>query len=406
MIAKQLLPALAAIGSVAAKSATTCTVSTTTINSQADATGLASCSAVKGSVLIAPGAGPQIDISGPSTISGDVILLNNGIITSLTSSNLGTIGGEFHLQNVTLLSTLSFMGLGRVGSIVWQSLPALGQLTFGTPGVTEANNVTISDTFLSSLDGIDLTHVSSMDINNNRRLTDFTTQLGNVSSLLNIAANGLQLKVSMPNLIWITEMSIANVTSFSVPSLAVVNGSARFDFNYFSSFNAPNLTTAKTEDISFVGNPNLANITMPELTSIGGGLLIANNTALSKVNGFPALKTVGGAVKLRGNFTDIEFPALNDVKGAFDISSTADISSSCNTFQKLAPSSQGGGGQIQGTYSCTSNNANANSDTGTGTSGSGSGGSSSGSNNTAAGLTINHALLGLAAVGGFAQALW
>lgn len=101
----------------------------------------------------------------------------------------------------------------------------------------------------------------------------------------------------------------------------------------------------------------------------------------------------------------VEFPSLNDVKGAFDTSSTSDISASCKTLQGL--SSHGGGGQIQGTFSCTSNNATANQDTGSGTSsGSGSGsGSSSGKNNTAAGVHINSALLGLAVVGGFAQ-LW
>ncbi len=97
----------------------------------------------------------------------------------------------------------------------------------------------------------------------------------------------------------------------------------------------------------------------------------------------------------------VEFPVLNDVKGAFDIVSTDDISASCNTFGKLAP---GAGGQIQGTYNCKSNNANANNDTSSGSDGSSGGGSSgngSGNNgNSAAGLTINTAaVLGLAVAG-------
>ncbi len=101
----------------------------------------------------------------------------------------------------------------------------------------------------------------------------------------------------------------------------------------------------------------------------------------------------------------VEFPALNDVKGAFDIVSTGDIKSSCDAFGKLAPSSQGGGGQIQGTYNCQSNNADANSDTGSGSGGS-SGGSgsegsgSSGKGNSATGLAVNlAAVLGLAVAG-------
>lgn len=98
-----------------------------------------------------------------------------------------------------------------------------------------------------------------------------------------------------------------------------------------------------------------------------------------------------------------EFPALNDVKGAFTVSSTTDITNSCNNFKGLAPTSQGGNGEIQGTFTCTSNDANANSDTGNGTSGSGG---SSNNNNSASGLSISSfTLLSLAALGGLAAFL-
>jgi hypothetical protein len=105
----------------------------------------------------------------------------------------------------------------------------------------------------------------------------------------------------------------------------------------------------------------------------------------------------------------IEFPSLNDVKGAFDISSTNDISAACDSFQKLAPTKQGGGNQIQGIYHCESNNAQANSDTGgntstSGTTGGGSGGSGKGGN-SAAGVAVNAAMLGLAVVGGLVALL-
>lgn len=278
-------------------------MSTTTIHSQAEATGLASCRTVQGTVLIAPDAGPQIDISGPSRITGDLIVEDNGIIESLRGNDLTIVGGRFFMRNVTRLSTLSLPSLTQVKTLTWRTLNALDTLNIGPPGLTKAEEVIISDTFLSSLDGIDLTSVKSMGIDNNRRLTEFTTQLGNLSDSLNIQANGLQLKVSMPNLKWIANMTIANVTSFEVPSLAVVNGSARFDSNYFTTFSAPNLTATRSGDISFVGNANLQNISVPLLSTIGGGLLIANNTALSQLDGFPSLKTVGGAIKLRGNFT-------------------------------------------------------------------------------------------------------
>lgn len=71
---------------------------------------------------------------------------------------------------------------------------------------------------------------------------------------------------------------------------------------------------------------------------------------------------------------------------------------------KLAPSSQGGNGVIQGKADCTSNNANANNDTSSSSSGGGSSGSGNGKS-MAAGLSMNlaavfsfTALAGLVAV--------
>jgi hypothetical protein len=398
MIARVILPALVAIGSVSAQSAT-CTVVTTTINSQADATGLAGCKTVRGSVLIAPQTGATIDISGPSTITGDLTLLDNGEIQSFRSDDLTTIGGAWEMKNVTALSALIFPSITKVKSLDWQTLNAIDTLSFGK-GLTQAEEVTISDTFLSSLTGIDLTSVKKMRIDNNRRLTEFTTQLRDLSDELRIQANGQRLEVNMPNLTWISTMIIANVTKFSAPSLATVNNSAKFDSNYFSDFSAPNLTKTQSGDISFVGNANLKNISLPRLTTVGGGLLIANNTQLVELNGLPALKTISGAVKLRGSFDVVSFPALNDVKGAFDLSSTGDIEKSCTEFKKIASAKDGGSGKIQGTFSCTSNNANANSDTSS-TTGTG-GGSSKPKPDGAAGLSLNTAFLGLAGLAGLA----
>lgn len=409
MFVKYLLPAFVAIGSVAAQ-AGTCTISggTTTVKSQAEATKLAGCKTVKGSVVIGEEAGANIDINGPREISGDFTVLNNGVLETFSSSSLEKVGGAFTLNNVTKLSDLQFAYLKEVKSLEFTSVTNLNGMRFAP--LSKAESVIISDTFLNSLDGIDLVSVGRLDINNNRRLTKFETKLKSLSDTLSIQANGLQLEVSLPNLAWITDMAIANVTKFSAPSLEVVNGSARFDSNYFESFSAPNLTHTEKGDISFVGNAKLSNMTFPKLTDIGGGLLIANNTALDTITFFPKLKNIGGAIKLRGNFTEVEFPELDVVKGAFDLSSTADISKSCDTLKELAPTEQDGNGKVAGTFTCTSNNDKANEDTDSDSSGDGSIDGSDGKGgkddkNSAAGVILNSALFGLVAVAALASAL-
>jgi hypothetical protein len=284
-----------------AQSSNVCSQSTATINSPADATALADCQTISGSVLISNSSGNTIQLDGPQKIDGDLICEDNGAIITLSSSTLTEITGTFNLQRVKLLSTLSFPSLKSVGTIFFLTLNALSEFTF-TQKITQANNITLSDTFLSKLDGIDVTSLSGdFNINNNRFLTEFTTQIGNLSGVLTIQANGLNTDVSMPNLIWINEMQISNVSNFSTPSLAAVNGSARFDSNYFTAFQAPNLTETGS-DISFVSNGLLTNISFPALTTVGGGLTIANNTELKSIAGLGGLQSVGGAVLFAGSF--------------------------------------------------------------------------------------------------------
>lgn len=312
MFSKQILPVLAAAAGVASAASSTniCKQTTFTINSQADITNLLSCTTLTGDVVIGNQTDATLDFTGIKVIDGDLSLLNNNLVSTLKSDTTTEISGAFHLQNLTTLSTLSFSELTSVGSINWVSLTALDVLTF-TAGINSATSIVVSDTFLSSLDGLDVASADTININNNRRLVSYTSSLGNLTTLLNINANGLDLQVSFPELIWIANMTISNVSSFSVPSLTTVNGSMRFDSNFFTSFNAPNLTETTSGDISFVSNAELANITIPQLTTIGGGFLIANNTATDKINGFGKLKTVGGAINMRGNFTEYVSPALH-----------------------------------------------------------------------------------------------
>ncbi|KAH6627154.1 hypothetical protein B0J18DRAFT_161506 [Chaetomium sp. MPI-SDFR-AT-0129] len=403
MLVKNLLPAFAAIGSAAAQAGV---CKGTTVNSQADASQLASCRTIKGNLIVGPESGAAIDISGPEQITGDFRVENNGQITTLTSTSLQSVGGQFRLNNVTGLNTVDLGKLTTVQSIYWVAATRLDTLTLGP--LTKAETIRISDTFLNTLDGFALKSVGSFKIDNNRRLQKYTSQLTDLSDELVIQANGIDLEVDLSNLNWIANMAIANVTKFSVPSLQVVNGSAKFDSNYFTSFSAPNLTKTETGDISFVGNGFLKNMTFPKLTQIAGGLLIANNTGLDRITFFPKLQKISGAVKLRGNFTDIQFPSLNNVKGAFDVSSTANIRKSCDKLSESAPRSQGGNGDIEGVFSCTADNKQANDDTSGSTSDSGNVDGTNGSSdgeNSASGVVLNAALFGLVAVAGLASAL-
>ncbi|KAH6709993.1 hypothetical protein EV126DRAFT_330349 [Verticillium dahliae] len=342
-----------------------------------------------------------VTIDGPTRLRGNLVVNNATQLVSLASSSLTTIDGRFELVGLELLNDVRFTALTAVETIEWVTLPALGTVVFGTAGVTSASSVRISNTDLRSLDGLNLASVDEMYINNNDRLLSYSTQLANVSKKLEIDSNGPALNVTLANLIWAQELIINNAASVLVPSLEVINGSMRFDQNSFTTFTAPNLTEFKEGDISFINNPELTNISFPVLETLGGSLTIVNNSGLARIDGFPELKTIGGAVLLGGDFESVELPSLDDARGAFDVRSTQSIDESCKFFDDME------GRQIRGEYNCRGGDENANEANSTSGGSSGNNGGSSNNNNNGSGSamlgTNMAALVTVAVIGGLAQ---
>ncbi|KAK5138317.1 hypothetical protein LTR08_003378 [Meristemomyces frigidus] len=370
MAARYLVPALAVAGRAVAQSCSN--AATTTIQNAGDASALASCTTFSGSIAIATGTTDSIAINGVQSITGSLVATNVTQMTQLSADSLTTIGASFTLADLTILSTLNFPRLSDVETIDWEALPALQGLSF-TTGVQTANALSIVNTQLNTLDGINLQTVDTMVISNNPYLEDVTMQLGNVSTSMLIYANGRNVSAIFPNLEWAATLVFRNVSAVSIPSLASVNNSMGFYSNFFDTIAAPNLTSVGGS-LSFVSNTDVTKISFPELTTVGGGLQVANNTALETIDGFPDVKTVSGALDFNGAFTSVMLPELADVKGAFNLQSTKNIDTACSHFEPLS----GENNVIKGTYTCSGEEASPSGVT----TGSGSG-SSSGSSSSA-----------------------
>jgi len=402
MLAQQLLvPVLALVGAAAAGSSdsqpTICAQPTATITNQGDAGALAACTSVSGTIVISTEAVGAIDISGPKQIQGDLVAQSNNNLTGLTSSTLESIGGTFNLFNVTDLQSLSFSQLTSVKTILWNAISPLPTLDF-TQVVSKASSVTIQDTTLNDLTGIDLDSVDVFDLENNRHLMAFTTKISSITTLT-IASNGEQLAVTLPNLIWAGNATFRNTSSVDFPSLQTINGTLSLDGNLFTELSAPNLTSVGTGtagSFTLAGNKNIQNITLPVLKTIAGANNIANNSALTTIS-FPALQTVGGAVFFSGNFTTPKLPALKSVLGGFTVESTSQID--CSGFQSEA----GPASVIEGKFVCDTTSTPAQ------LSGSGSSPSSTSgakpakSKGAAVSYGVNEAVAGLSVVGGLLQ---
>jgi len=379
MALRYLVPALAVAGRALAQ----CNVATTTIQNAGDASALSTCYTYSGSIAIATNTADDISLDGVRRITGDLIAKNVPNMVSLSGSDLSQIDGTFTLNNIQILSTLNFPALTAVDTVIWQGLPNLQGLSF-TAGLQEVSQLSIQNTELGSLDGINLQQVDTMIVANNFYLNDITMQLGNITNALSIEANGRNVHANFPDLQWAYNMTFRNCSSVNIQSLATLNGSLGFYTNYFDSLSAPNLTTVGG-GVAFVSNGDLTNVSMPELKQINGGLQLANNTNLMQVDGFSRLARIGGAIDCNGFFKTVSFPALSDVRGAFNIQSHNNIDSSCSKF---APLKSGRGSVIKGPYTCTGGKSTV-SGVGGGNSGSSSGGSgSSGSGSSGAGSLV------------------
>jgi hypothetical protein len=289
------------------------------ITSQSDLDNLSSCQNLTGNVIIQSSI-PQASLNGVQRVDGDVRVLQDNVMTSFSAPDLETITGAFTLVNLTILSSLSLPQLTQVGSIDFEILPALQTRTFG--GITQADDILITDTQLSSLNGIQLSSVHSFNINNNFFLKNVSQpELTEATGAVSIAFNAPSVAVDFPILTSMENGTFRQVASVDLPALANVTGDLGFIQNSFTTVNLPNLTSVQSS-LSFVNNSQLTNVSAPMLDSIGGAFLIANNSKFAVID-FDSVSSVGGAVDWTGTYYSVSMASLSDVKGGLNVQTTA-----------------------------------------------------------------------------------
>jgi hypothetical protein len=397
MHTSQLLTALAAAGFASAQTKTCSKDIEVT-----EPTPAIDCDVVKADIIVDESVSGDLSIEGVKQLQGDLII-KNASINALSSSSLNAISGKFVLEGCQFLQTLRMDSLTEVDEIQFINLAQLEGLTFGSSGKLEVNKITISDTFIDDLSGLNVVTVEDFLINNNQRMVSFQSDLVNItgSSGLRIEGNGREFQLDLPELESATELQLQDIKSIKLPSLKKLEASLKLDDNReLTELSAPNLTSIG-EALSLINNVKFSNVSFPKLETIGGDLTIVNNTAMEQVSGFPELRTIGGGIRMGGNFEDVELPSLKDVKGASNVTSTTDIKTFCEFFNKASDD-----GILQGEAKCTSNNKKALEGEDGGEENGGSNSSSNNDDDDAAGIiNVNMAVLSLAVVFGVAQLL-
>lgn len=248
-------------------SETGCGNGTLTISSPADATAIASCTIYSGSIAIATSVAGAIELDGVEEILEDLVVEDVTQLTSLSSTSLRRIARTFTISNTTLLSTLAFPSLTSVETIKFFALNAVSEFTF-TSGLSSVSNITIEDTFLSTLDGIKLLNADNVQITNNLRLTNVSLPLETAKVGITIESNGNRLILDLPQLTSAGFITLHNISGVSIPSLNHISGGLLLQNSYLDTFGADSLSVV-TGDLTIHDNSALTNISFHELLSAG-----------------------------------------------------------------------------------------------------------------------------------------
>lgn len=239
-----------------------------TLKTAQDVTSLKTCTTFTGNIVVAADGPSSIDLTGLTSVSGNIDVENVANLSSLSSTSLTTVS-SFTLNNLPVLSNLSFPALSNFSSLKWYNLPALEECVIATGALGgEIQEISILNTGIRKLEWLAWPVGSQLNISNN-----------------------------------------ANLKTFSIP---------------YSSINAGSALTLSN-------NTQLSTIDLTQVSAIYGGLQVAANAAMKELD-FSKLESIGGFVQLSGGFTNISMPALNQINGALRVEATGDITSLCDTL--------------------------------------------------------------------------
>jgi hypothetical protein len=243
------------------------------------------------------------DLSTCTTFTGNVVVAADGP-EEIKLDGLKTVVGNIDIENVANLRSLSSTSLESVASFTLNELPLLEELK--VPALRNFSSLK-----WSALPKLNSCTIATGALEGEiQDITIYNTSLNSLDWLTWPVGAGLNITENL------------NLESFTIP---------------YNTINANSALTLSS-------NPSLKTIDVSSLTGIYGGLALSDNAIDTLA--FTKLETIGGFVQLSGDYTNITMAALNQVNGALNVDSTADIQAFCDGLKEK---------KLTGHYDCTSN---------------------------------------------------
>ncbi|KAI8145461.1 hypothetical protein BJV82DRAFT_511641 [Fennellomyces sp. T-0311] len=281
------------------------------VQSQVDLDQIKSCKQYTGSISIDKASGADLSLLGVTQVNGDINVLNNEGLARLSFPQLEAVNG-LKLENNKVLNKLDLPSLAAARSFEVTVHPALPEITFPS-GLSQVSKITVSDTTITRLEGLNMDRADEIVIDNNIYLRNLAARnLSEITNSLAISENSPYLTLDVSHLRSLQQGSFRNLASVSLQSLEKVNGDLSFISNKFPSLELSNITVVGGT-LTLSNNNQLEKLEVPELRRLGGALSISNNTQLAHIEAFSNLEEIDGSLDLTGSFDEIKLPRLQDV---------------------------------------------------------------------------------------------
>lgn len=344
---KQLIALAGSLALVAAADSSDSCSFSTTIKAASGIAALNACPTLDGTITVTGDDLAAIDLSNVQDIEANLKFFNSSSVTSINLNQLEKIGGSLSVQALTQLHNIDFTQLTEVEKLELISLPSFAVINLNK-GIANATEIDISDTALSSLDGITtLKTISTLNVNNNKNISSIEfPNLETVKQNLLLSFNSDECEIKLNELIWASNLTLQDNGEIQINNLTAVNGTFVLAYNSFNSIDIPSLETVGGS-LQIFANDELDEIKVDHLKTIGGEFRLFNNSQLEDL-GFSKLQTIKGAVNIDGDFGNFTLPALKEVDGDFSVVSTNE-DFSCDDFDSLHKSKK-----IEGhNYNCS-----------------------------------------------------
>lgn len=312
-----------------------CSFDGETMTEAASISQLGSCPTLEGTLEISGDGIGSLDLGSVQEIAGDIHIFNSSSCTDINLNQLEKISGKLSVDALTQLHVIDFTKLTEVEALNLISLPSLSTLNLNS-GLSKLGDLQVSDTALSSLQGLvtSINTVGQLNVNNNKNITSIDlSNLQSVKENLILSFNGDSCDISLDNLNWASNLTIQDAGSFEASNLTTVNGSFVFGYNKFEDFKLPLEKIGGA--VQIFAHDYLTEFSLGNLTEIGGELRIFNNTELDDMSeSFEGLETIKGAVNIKGSFSNFTMPSLEEVDGDFMVKSDNE-DFDCESFKKL-----------------------------------------------------------------------